>query len=548
MSKIVSYTLNSINGPAYFRIWTADGKILSYGNSDDSRALKSTSNHINIWLLKSIEDRYGNKITYHYQNDPHSYRLSHISYSGNDIDDLDPAFSVTFQYDNRDDVEIVYHGDRMQKKNVLLSSITVYNKSYQMALYRFNYKKPDLQSGYPYHLLESIQCDVGNQHLNPTKIQWGDNNYNIPMINTTNVQVTTNSIDNAFAGAIKFPGDFNGDGFTDVIAVRPLPNGSYRHQADLFLNRGLSNGLKFNFVRSFELSENMHWIYVADFNGDGRDDILLTDRMRAAEPIPDFITSSLYLSTMHPNGIPTFTKHELNSYPIRNNLQESLIIGDFFGEGQQSILIQSLKPNKGGERSILIHYKHSDNSFQCYEFDEHLEANRFYQLCDKALNNPLLSTAAALQRLGLLFEFIGLAIESHEKTVRQINRREPRSPHHKSDYVRYAVDYMENNYATSMSVAEVSDYLGIDRSYFSVIFKQIQGLSPNEFLLRIRMRKSIHFLQNPSMPIREIAHQVGYEDALTFSKAFKRFFGVSPKHYRDLPAERRPKMPEPEKE
>ena len=173
--------------------------------------------------------------------------------------------------------------------------------------------------------------------------------------------------------------------------------------------------------------------------------------------------------------------------------------------------------------------------------DCHVETNRFFQLCDQALNRPLLNTAAALQRLGLLFEFIGLAIESHEKTARQINRRDTRSPYRKSEYVRYAAEYMENNYA-STSVADVADYLSIDRSYLSAIFRQIQGISPNECLLRIRMTKSIHFLQNPAMPIREIARQVGYDDALTFSKAFKRFFGVSPRGYREMPIEQRPEL------
>ena len=179
--------------------------------------------------------------------------------------------------------------------------------------------------------------------------------------------------------------------------------------------------------------------------------------------------------------------------------------------------------------------------------DCHVETNRFYHLCDKTLNHPLLNRAAALQRLGLLLEFISLAIESHEQAVRQINRHEIRSSYRKSEYVRFAVDYMENNYA-SMSIAEVSDYLGIDRSYFSSIFRQIQGISPNEFLLRIRMSKSVRLLQNPMLPIRDIAHQVGYEDALTFSKAFKRYFGVSPKGYRMLPAEQRTAMAETEKE
>ena len=142
--------------------------------------------------------------------------------------------------------------------------------------------------------------------------------------------------------------------------------------------------------------------------------------------------------------------------------------------------------------------------------DSYVETTRFIQLCDKTLRNPLLNTSAAMQRLGQLIEFIGLAVESHEIATRQVNRREINTPYRKSDYVRYAVDYIENNYAHT-SVADVADYLGIDRSYFSAIFKQNQGISPNEFLLRVRMKESRRLLHIPSMSIRDIARYVGYE-------------------------------------
>ena len=54
------------------------------------------------------------------------------------------------------------------------------------------------------------------------------------------------------------------------------------------------------------------------------------------------------------------------------------------------------------------------------------------------------------------------------------------------------------------------------------------------------MRKSAQMLRNPAMNVQDIARNVGYEDSLTFSKTFRRFFGISPKKYRELPADRRP--------
>ena len=54
------------------------------------------------------------------------------------------------------------------------------------------------------------------------------------------------------------------------------------------------------------------------------------------------------------------------------------------------------------------------------------------------------------------------------------------------------------------------------------------------------MRQASQMLANLTIGIQEIASSVGYSDSLTFSKAFKRFFGVSPRFYRDMPPEQRP--------
>ena len=46
------------------------------------------------------------------------------------------------------------------------------------------------------------------------------------------------------------------------------------------------------------------------------------------------------------------------------------------------------------------------------------------------------------------------------------------------------------------------------------------------------MHIAVNFLVSTTMPIKEISNHVGYNDQLTFSKAFKNKFGMSPKSYR----------------
>lgn len=174
-----------------------------------------------------------------------------------------------------------------------------------------------------------------------------------------------------------------------------------------------------------------------------------------------------------------------------------------------------------------------------YTRESHVPVSSFYRLCSAALDTPQPTRPAALRRLGMLFQFVATAIESNDFERGNGKQRRHRPLHNRQDYIRYAIDYIKNNYG-NIRLTDVSDYLGINYNYFSAIFRQSQGISPNEYLLRVRMRQSSQMLASLTMDIQTIANYVGYSDSLTFSKAFKRFFGVSPKNYREMSPEQRP--------
>ena len=81
-------------------------------------------------------------------------------------------------------------------------------------------------------------------------------------------------------------------------------------------------------------------------------------------------------------------------------------------------------------------------------------------------------------------------------------------------------------------MSQLADYIGINRSYFTAIFKKLVGVSPQEYLLSYRMEESMKLLTECDLPIKTIAASVGYDNPLTFSKIFKNRFGCSPQNYR----------------
>ena len=102
----------------------------------------------------------------------------------------------------------------------------------------------------------------------------------------------------------------------------------------------------------------------------------------------------------------------------------------------------------------------------------------------------------------------------------------------KENYIKNAVTYIQTNYSRKISVSEIAAYLGLNRSYFGVIFKELMKMSPQDYIIYMRMDKAKKLLSDKSMNIGDVSRSVGYEDPLTFSKLFKKNVGVSPNAYR----------------
>ena len=76
--------------------------------------------------------------------------------------------------------------------------------------------------------------------------------------------------------------------------------------------------------------------------------------------------------------------------------------------------------------------------------------------------------------------------------------------------------------------------MGLNRSYFSRLFKETFGQSPQQFLIQYRPIKAAEFLKNSRISVAEIGRSVGYDNQIHFSCAFIIVFGVSPSEYRNL--------------
>lgn len=79
--------------------------------------------------------------------------------------------------------------------------------------------------------------------------------------------------------------------------------------------------------------------------------------------------------------------------------------------------------------------------------------------------------------------------------------------------------------------------LNMGRSKMFTRLKEVIGLTPNEFALKLKLEEALRMLQDePEYNISEISYSLGFTSPRYFSRCFKTFYGVSPQNYRKTPA------------
>jgi AraC-like DNA-binding protein len=121
----------------------------------------------------------------------------------------------------------------------------------------------------------------------------------------------------------------------------------------------------------------------------------------------------------------------------------------------------------------------------------------------------------------VLFELFALIAEEG-KGVNKLNR-----------YFIAATGYIKAHFAEDLTVDKVAEAVGVSRTYLFSVFKTACQKSPKEYILELRMERAGMLLNSTDLNIGFISNSVGYADPLLFSKMFKKYYGLSPKAFRE---------------
>ena len=133
----------------------------------------------------------------------------------------------------------------------------------------------------------------------------------------------------------------------------------------------------------------------------------------------------------------------------------------------------------------------------------------------------LLSEAGDIIRLHneMLMDFTGKMANQSKKNVYSIQ-------------VIKAMDYIYKHRTERLTVQEVADAQGINRSYLSAVFHKETGLELRDFIKKEKLKAAANILRFSDYSYSEIAEYFGFSSQSHFIQCFKKEYGTTPKEYR----------------
>jgi AraC family transcriptional regulator len=98
--------------------------------------------------------------------------------------------------------------------------------------------------------------------------------------------------------------------------------------------------------------------------------------------------------------------------------------------------------------------------------------------------------------------------------------------------LRTALDYVGDNLATNLTLAEIAREVNMSPYHFARMFKLSTGFSPHQYVIRQRIERARALLRGTDLPVGVVAWEVGFASPSHFAQQFRRLVGVPPRSFR----------------
>jgi YesN/AraC family two-component response regulator len=114
-----------------------------------------------------------------------------------------------------------------------------------------------------------------------------------------------------------------------------------------------------------------------------------------------------------------------------------------------------------------------------------------------------------------------------QKRIEHRHENSGRSP------IQRIIRLLEKNYEKNLTLEDAASVASLSPKYVSRLFKQETHKNFSEYRIHLRIEEAKKMLKRSSLSINEIAEKIGYENAESFMKVFKKVTGCTPSQYRE---------------
>jgi AraC family transcriptional regulator of arabinose operon len=175
--------------------------------------------------------------------------------------------------------------------------------------------------------------------------------------------------------------------------------------------------------------------------------------------------------------------------------------------------------------------------------------NPFLRELDVTINQPVVRIGEDPHLLALFEEL--LDVFEHGYTILQLLCASQTLGHllalmirdHRTGYamqptpqqkVAQTIDYMKQHLNQNLTLNALAGVANLSRSQYVALFKQQTGYPPIDYFIRLRMHRACQLLDTTGLSIKSVAAELGFEDALYFSRVFRLVNQKSPTDYRNV--------------
>lgn len=101
-------------------------------------------------------------------------------------------------------------------------------------------------------------------------------------------------------------------------------------------------------------------------------------------------------------------------------------------------------------------------------------------------------------------------------------------------YLKRARDYISSHLTEEIRIPGLAEYAGINKSYLQSLFSRYMNCTITDYINQKRLEHSVFLLVNSSLSVTDVAFKSGYNSRQHFGSTFEKYYGISPRAYRQL--------------